>query len=126
MNVISFFFFFIGSILGNGSLVCFLGDVNGDGFVDVFLGGINVGVIIFGNSIKDLLIIVSGSEDLVIFVFNVIFWDVISVGDFNGDGIKDLGVLDGNGNFYVVLGNISFGDLKILSIIFSFFFVVIN
>lgn len=126
LNVTSFPLPFTGSILGNGSLVRFLGDVNGDGFADVFSGGTNAGAIIFGNSTKDLLTTASGSEDLVISVPNATLRDVISVGDFNGDGIKDLGVLDGNGNFYVVLGNTSLGDLKTLSITSSSSPVVIN
>jgi uncharacterized repeat protein (TIGR02059 family) len=126
LNVTSFPLPFTGSILGNGSLVRFLGDVNGDGFADVFSGGTNAGAIIFGNSTQDLLTTASGSEDLLIYVPNATLRDVVSLGDFNGDGIKDLGVLDSNGNFYVVLGNTSLGDLKTLSITSSSSPVVIN
>ncbi|AIE73895.1 MULTISPECIES: SwmB domain-containing protein [unclassified Synechocystis] len=126
INVTSFPLPFTGNIVGNGSLVRFLGDVNGDGFADVFSGGNNAGAIIFGNSTKDLLTTASGSEDLLIYVPNATLRDLISLGDFNGDGFKDFGILDSNSNFYVVLGDTSLGDLKTLSITSSSSPVVIN
>ncbi|MBD2655266.1 FG-GAP repeat protein [Synechocystis sp. FACHB-383] len=107
---------YVDSIVDNGRLVQFLGDINGDGFADIFSGGNNAGAIIFGNSTQDLLTAASGSDDLVISVPDANLEEVISLGDFNGDGFQDVGILANNGNFYVVLGNTNLGDLKTLSI----------
>ena len=126
LNVTSFSLPFTGSIVGNGNIVRLLGDVNGDGFADVFSGGNNAGAIIFGNSTKDLLTAASGSDDLVISVPGANLEKVISLGDFNGDGIKDFGVLASNGNFYLVLGNDALGELGQLNLSSSAAPVVIN
>ncbi|WP_223342174.1 SwmB domain-containing protein [Synechocystis sp. PCC 7339] len=95
----------LGSITNNGSIVRMLGDVNGDGFADVFSGGSNAGVIIFGDSTKDLLTEASGSDDLIITVQDADIQDVIGIGDYNGDGLQDFAVIDSNQNFYLVLGS---------------------
>ncbi|MBE9193820.1 FG-GAP repeat protein [Synechocystis sp. LEGE 06083] len=117
---------YVDSIVDNGRLVQFLGDINGDGFADIFSGGNNAGAIIFGNSTQDLLTAASGSDDLVISVPDANLEEVISLGDFNGDGFQDVGILANNGNFYVVLGNTNLGDLKTLSITSSTAPVVIS
>jgi hypothetical protein len=107
----------LGEISNNGSIVQSLGDINGDGFADVFSGGSSTGVIIFGKSTKDLLDAASGTNDLIITVQNATIQDLISLGDFNGDGLEDFGVLDNSNNFYLVLGNIGFAGQKQLTII---------
>ncbi|MBD2651906.1 FG-GAP repeat protein, partial [Synechocystis sp. FACHB-383] len=93
------------SIANNGSIVRMLGDINGDGFADVFSGGSNAGVIIFGDSTKDLLTEASGSDDLIITIQGANIQDVIGIGDYNGDGLQDFAVIDSNQNFYLVLGS---------------------
>ncbi|MBE9174184.1 FG-GAP repeat protein [Synechocystis salina LEGE 06155] len=110
----------LGSITNNGSITRILGDINGDGFADVFSGGSrgsNTGVIIFGDSTKDLLTEASGSDDLIITVQNADIQDVISVGDYNGDGLKDFAVIDSNQNFYLLLGNSDFSSQKQIIIV---------
>jgi hypothetical protein len=100
----------IGVIANNGSLVQILGDVNGDGFADVFSGGTQTGAIIFGKSTDALIDAAISTDDLIIAVPNANIKNVISLGDFNGDGFKDFGVLDSNKNFYVVLGDPALGN----------------
>ncbi|BFM40072.1 SwmB domain-containing protein [Synechocystis sp. LKSZ1] len=107
----------LGEISSNGTIVRMLGDINGDGFADVFSGGSAIGVIIFGKSTKDLLDAASGTDDLIITAQNATIQDLISLGDFNGDGLEDLGILDNSNNFYLVLGNIELGGQKQLTMI---------
>ncbi|MBE9174183.1 FG-GAP repeat protein, partial [Synechocystis salina LEGE 06155] len=105
----------VGTISLNGSLVRLLGDVNGDGFADVFSGG-KTGVIVFGKSTNALLDAAITTDDLIISVPNANLRDVISLGDFNGDGFKDFGILDSNSNFSVVLGSPVLGQLGQLTV----------
>ncbi|WP_330203710.1 Calx-beta domain-containing protein [Cyanobacterium sp. DS4] len=104
------------SLSNNGNIVQMLGDINGDGFADVFSGGSNAGVIIFGDSTKDLLTEASTSDDLIITVQGADIQDVINIDDFNGDGLGDFGVIDSEGNFYIILGNPDLGETTQLTL----------
>ncbi|BAQ65275.1 Calx-beta domain-containing protein [Geminocystis sp. NIES-3709] len=88
-----------------GNINIILGDVNGDGFADILSGGEGKLVIVFGSSTQDLLDSASGSQDLIISLENNLIVDAIKLGDYNGDGLKDFGVLSDNGDFYLILGN---------------------
>ncbi|MGI0483008.1 Calx-beta domain-containing protein, partial [Geminocystis sp. CENA526] len=94
------------TLTGNGNNVVMLGDVNGDGFADVLSGGSEKGgVLIFGNSTKNLVDAAVGTDDIVITVSNQTVNKFVALGDINGDGLQDLGVIDNNNNFYVQLGS---------------------
>ena len=98
------------SFLGTGQDVVMLGDINGDGFADVLAGGSpNGAVIIFGNSTKDLLDAAVGTDDLIVTVLGANIQQLTSLGDYNGDGLQDFGVIDSNNNFYAILGNANLG-----------------
>lgn len=102
---------------GAGKNVVMLGDINGDGFADVLPGGSPSGApIIFGASTKDLLDAAMGTDDLLVTVNNGTIQSVVALGDFNGDGLADFGVLDGSNNFYLVLGNPGLGTQGTLSL----------
>ncbi|MGI0483444.1 Calx-beta domain-containing protein, partial [Geminocystis sp. CENA526] len=91
---------------GNGNNVVMLGDVNGDGFADVLSGGsYSAGVLIFGNSTTNLVDASVGSDDIIITVSNQAINQFLALGDINGDGLQDLGVIDDDNNFYVQLGS---------------------
>ncbi|MBD2651916.1 FG-GAP repeat protein [Synechocystis sp. FACHB-383] len=105
------------SISNNGSIVRMLGDINGDGFADVYSGGDNAGVIIFGDSTKDLLTAASGNDALTINIQSADIQDVVDIGDYNGDGLSDFGIIDSNNNFYLLLGNIDFGNQKQITLV---------
>jgi len=95
---------------GTGQDVVMLGDINGDGFADVLAGGSpNGAVIIFGNSTKDLLDAAVGTDDLIVNVPGATIQQLTSLGDYNGDGLQDFGVIDSNNNFYAILGNANLG-----------------
>ncbi|WP_017292842.1 beta strand repeat-containing protein [Geminocystis herdmanii] len=80
---------------GNGNNVVMLGDVNGDGFADVVSGGsYSAGVLIFGNSTTNLVDASVGSDDIIITVSNQTINQFLALGDINGDGLQDLGVID--------------------------------
>ncbi|WP_228016687.1 SwmB domain-containing protein [Synechocystis sp. LEGE 06083] len=99
-----------GSLFGNGRNVVMLGDINGDGFADVLSGGSSAGgVVVFGNSTKDLLDAAVGTDDLLISIDGAEVKEFVALGDFNGDGLADFGVIDSNNNFYTVLGDPSLG-----------------
>ncbi|BAQ63278.1 Calx-beta domain-containing protein [Geminocystis sp. NIES-3709] len=105
------------SLNGNGNNVLILGDINGDGFADVLSGGSEYGaVVIFGSSTKNLLDASVGSNDLIVTVANHALKDVIALGDYNGDGLQDFGVLDTNNNFYLQLGSSNLSSLRNLSL----------
>jgi len=98
------------SLLGTGQDVVMLGDINGDGFADVLAGGSpNGAVIIFGNSTKDLLDAAVGTDDLIVNVTGANIQQLTSLGDYNGDGLQDFGVIDSNNDFYAILGNANLG-----------------
>ncbi|WP_017292847.1 Calx-beta domain-containing protein [Geminocystis herdmanii] len=101
-----------GSLVGNGNNVVMLGDINGDGFGDVLSGGSEYGaVIVFGNSTTNLIDAAVGTDDIVITVSNQTINQFLPLGDINGDGLKDFGVIDNNDNFYVQLGSSSIPTL---------------
>ncbi|MBL1208424.1 Calx-beta domain-containing protein, partial [Geminocystis sp. GBBB08] len=102
-------------LIGGGTITEILGDINGDGFADVFSGGDDGGVIVFGSSTKNLLD-GSLSNDLIISAFSYSLKDIISLGDFNGDGLQDFGVVDEGNNFYLQLGSSNLNSLGTLSL----------
>ncbi|WLT37720.1 hypothetical protein NON20_18575 [Synechocystis sp. B12] len=67
-------------------------------------------MLIFGNSTKDLLDAALGTGDLIISVENAQVKDFVSLGDFDGDGLADFGVIDDQGNFFLVLGSPELGS----------------
>lgn len=102
---------------GTGQDVVMLGDINGDGFADVLAGGSpNGAVIIFGNSTKDLLDAAAGSDDLIVTVQGANIQQVTNLGDYNGDGLNDFGVLDSAEHLYVVFGSSALASQGILSL----------
>ena len=102
---------------GAGNEVIMLGDINGDGFADVLAGGNQYGAVItFGASTKDLLDAAVGTNDLIVNVPGANIQQLTSLGDYNGDGLQDFGVIDSNNNFYVVLGNANLGGQGTLSL----------
>lgn len=104
-------------LIGNGNDVVMLGDINGDGFADVLSGGSQYGaVIIFGNSTKDLLDEAAGTNDLIVTVQGANIQQVTNLGDYNGDGLNDFGVLDSAEHLYVVFGSETLGSLGTLTL----------
>jgi uncharacterized repeat protein (TIGR02059 family) len=104
-------------LIGNGQNVVMLGDINGDGFADVLSGGSQYGaVIIFGNSTKDLLDAAVGTNDLIVTVQGATIQQVTNIGDYNGDGLNDFGVLDSADHLYVVFGSSALGSQGTLSL----------
>jgi len=99
-----------------GRNVVMLGDINGDGFADVLAGGSPYGAVVtFGASTQDLLDAAAGTDELIITVANDGFIQLVEkIGDFNGDGLQDFGVLDENFNFYLILGSPSLGGQQTL------------
>lgn len=92
------------TLSSNGSDVAMLGDVNGDGFADVLSGGDPNGqLVIFGNSTMDLVDAASGSNDLMILTDAGAFQSAMALGDFDGDGYEDLGIV-ANEQFALILG----------------------
>ncbi|AFZ54074.1 Calx-beta domain-containing protein [Cyanobacterium aponinum] len=104
------------SAIEAGNINIILGDVNGDGFADILSGGEGGLVIVFGGSTQDLLDGASGSQDLIITLENDLIVDAVKLGDYNGDGLKDFGVLTENGDFYLILGNTNLATLTNLSL----------
>jgi len=101
----------------NGEEVVLLGDINGDGFADVLSGSDNAAVIIFGASTKDVVDASAGSDDLIVKLSsggNI--RQFLSLGDFNGDGLQDFGLVGANNTFYLVLGNTNLSSLGSLTI----------
>ncbi len=105
------------SLSGNGKDVEILGDINGDGFADILSGGSGDGaILVFGGSTKDILDSATGSQDLIITVDDNAIAQIVKLGDYNGDGLKDFGVLADNGDFYLVLGNSNLASLGNLTL----------
>lgn len=108
-----------GTILsGTGNNVVMLGDINGDGFDDVLAGGSAFGAIVsFGASTLDLLDAATGSDQLIITMADSgRIRSVFSAGDFNGDGLSDIGVLDQNNYFYLITGSEDLGSQQLISL----------
>jgi uncharacterized repeat protein (TIGR02059 family) len=100
----------------NGTIVEMLGDINNDGFADVFSGGADGGVIIFGNSTKDLIDGSWGTSDLIINPNGFEITQVLALGDYNGDGLPDFGVVGNNLQMYIILGSSSLGSAGEISL----------
>ncbi len=104
------------NLVGNGSNVVMLGDINGDGFADLASGGSPDGLlIVFGNSTKNLTS-PTATQSLQVTIQNAQIQQVVSMGDFNGDGLQDFGVLDTDGNLYGVLGRPNLSSLGTLTL----------
>jgi len=106
------------ALTGTGKNVVMLGDINGDGFADIGAGGSTYGAVItFGASTQDLLDGAAGTDELVVTISNSgTIINIVALGDFNGDGLNDFGVIDGDNNFYLVLGSPSLGAQQTLSL----------
>lgn len=103
-----------GNISGNPTQL--LGDINGDGFADVLMGGENASLITFGKSTEALLDESVGTGDLIVTLKNGGFQDIFALGDFNGDGFQDTGIVDNNSHFYLLLGGSTLGTTGQLSL----------
>ncbi|QHV01360.1 SwmB domain-containing protein [Synechocystis sp. CACIAM 05] len=116
------------TLSGTGSNVVMVGDINGDGFADVLAGGSPYGAVVtFGASTQDLLDAASGTDQLIISIANNgLIQQVGTAGDFNGDGLQDVGVLDQNNNFYLIFGNPSLGGQQTLVLSTGTLSLVVN
>ena len=93
------------ALTGNGTDVVMLGDITGSGFADVASGGSASGVIItFGASTQDLSSPAT-TQNLLVTISGATIKQVVALGDVNGDGLQDFGILGSDNNFYAVFGN---------------------
>ncbi|MBR8830796.1 MAG: FG-GAP repeat protein [Chlorogloea purpurea SAG 13.99] len=101
------------SLPGSGDQVL-LGDINGDGFSDVLTGGNSTGVgLVFGASTKDLLDAASGTDDIIFKTStSASVVRVVSLGDFNGDGLADFGIVTSDNYLYPIFGNNGLGQQR--------------